>query len=241
MQMWSRGLPVFVWPSFVSMVCLSLAGPATAAAADNSLQQVLARMDKAAADFKAMTAQVTYVTHVDVLNENTKETGTVIMKKVQPGEMQGRVDFTAPDPKIVTIEKRRGQQYLPKINTLQKYDLDKHGPQLDKFFMIGFGTSGTELAASYDVTILASEPATGPAVTRLQLVPKDAEAKHYIQKVELWIPEQGDPYPLREKIFEPSRDYILVTCSDLKINPPLQPDALQLKLPPGVKIESPGK
>jgi outer membrane lipoprotein-sorting protein len=232
MKTWLRNL----------LVCLTLAGPATVAAADNSLQQVLARMDKAASEFKAMTAQVTYVTHVDVLGDNTTETGVVTMKKVQPDEVQGKVDFISPDRKTVTIEKRRVKQYLPKINTLQILDLDKHGAQLDKFFMIGFGTSGTELAANYSVTIGGSETVNGRAATRLQLIPKNnGEAKDYVQKLELWIPEQGDPYPLREKIWEPSGDYRLVTYSDQKINPPLQPDALELKLPPGVKTEYQGK
>jgi outer membrane lipoprotein-sorting protein len=107
--------------------------------------------------------------------------------------------------------------------------------------MIGFGTSGTEIATNYDVTIAGSETINGQTLTRLQLIPKNGEAKQYVKKLELWIPEQGDPYPLREKIFEPSGDYILVTYSDQKINPPLQPDALQLKPPPGVKTEYPGK
>jgi outer membrane lipoprotein-sorting protein len=215
------------------IVCLILAGPAAIAAAGDDLSQVLARMDKAANDFRSMTAHVTQVTHVDVLNDDTTAIGDATMKKVQPDEVQGRVDFTSPDVKTITFEKRRLQEYLPKINTLRIYDLDKHGPQLDKLILIGFGTSGTELAANYDVTIL------GPG--HLQLIPKSAEVKHYIVKVELWIPEQGDPYPLREKITEPSDDYIQVTYSDLKINPPLKPDALQLKPPPGVKIEYPGK
>ena len=192
-------------------------------------------MDKAANDFKSMTAQVTYVTHTDVLNEDDTETGTVTMKKVQPGEVQGLVEFTSPDRKTVTFEKRRVQEYLPKINTLQVFDLDKHGEQLDKFFMIGFGTSGTELAKDYDVTVLGTENWQGQPAIHLQLIPKVAEARQYVQKMELWIPEQGDPYPLHEKILEPSGDYRLVTYSDLKINPPLQPDALQLKLPPGVQ------
>jgi outer membrane lipoprotein-sorting protein len=167
-----------------------------------------------------------------------------MMKKVQPGEVQGRLDFTAPDAKIVTIEKRRVQEYLPKINTLQIFDLGKHGEQLDKFLMIGFGTSGTEIADNYDVTILAPETVNGQLLTRLQLIPKSGEAKNYVRKLELSIPQQGDPYypyPVREKIFESSGDFILVTYSDLKINPPLQPDALQLKPPPGVKTEYPGK
>jgi outer membrane lipoprotein-sorting protein len=223
------------------VVCLILAGPATLAAANDNLQQVLARMDKASNDFKSMTAQVTYITYTDVLNDKSTESGTVTMKKVQAGGVQGRVDFTVPDHKIVTIEKHRVQEYLPKINTLQVFDLDKHGEQLDKFFMIGFGTSGTELAKDYDVTVLGTENGKGPSAIHLQLIPRAPEARQYVQKLELWIPDQGDPYPLREKILEPSADYRLVTYSDLKINPQLQPDALQLKLPPGVKTEYPGK
>jgi outer membrane lipoprotein-sorting protein len=223
------------------VVCLILASPATLAAAGNTVQQVLTRMDKAASDFKAMTAQVTHVDHTDVLNDDTTESGAVTMKKVQPGEVQGRVDFTVPDRKTITFEKRRIQEYLPKINTLQVFDLDKHGEQLDRFLMIGFGTSGTELAKDYDVTVLGTENLKGQSAIHLQLNPKGAEARHYVQKIELWVPEQGDPYPLREKIFQPSGDYRLVTYNDLKINPPLQPDALQLKLPPGVKTEHPGQ
>jgi len=229
------------------LVCLFLAGlvlaglPAALAGANDNLQQVLARMDKAAGDFKAMTAQVTYVTHTDVLNDDSKEIGTVTMKKVQSGEVLGRVDFTAPDRKTLTFEKRHLQEYLPKINTLQVFDLDKHGEQLDKFLGIGFGTSGTELAKDYDVTVLRSEEPEGEAAIHLQLIPRAGEAKQYVQKIELWIPGEGNPYPLREKIFEPSHDYIVVTYSDLKINPPLDANAMKLKLPAGVKIEYPGK
>jgi outer membrane lipoprotein-sorting protein len=46
---------------------------------------------------------------------------------------------------------------------------------------------------------------------------------------------------LRDKITEPSGDSQTMTYSDLQINPPLPPDALKLKLPPGVKTEHPGK
>ena len=219
------------------VVCLLLAGPAKLAVADDTVQQVLARMDKAANDFKSMTAQVTHIDHTEVLNEDTKEIGTVTLKNVRPGEVEGRVDFTAPDRKTITFQKRKIQEYLPKINTLQVFDLDKHGEQLDRFLGIGFGTSGTELAKDYDVSLLAREN----TALHLRLVPKGAEARQYVEKLDLWIPEQGDPYPLREKIFEPSGNYVLVTYDDLKINPPLKPDAMQLKLPPGVKTEYPGR
>jgi outer membrane lipoprotein-sorting protein len=109
--------------------------------------------------------------------------------------------------------------------------------------MIGFGTSGSELAKDYDMTVLGLEPLKGQPgkFIRMRLLPKSAEAKEYVKSLELWIAEQGDPYPVREKILAPSGDYRLVTYSDLKINPALKADALQLKLPPGVKTVYPGK
>ena len=206
--------------------------------------ELLLRLDNAASHFQSMTARVDYLTHTDVIDENSKETGMVIMKKVAAGEVQGLINFTAPNQRSVTFEKRSVQIYFPKINTLQVYDLENHGEQLDKFLMIGFGTSGTELARDYTMTVLGSEAAKetpGIQALHLELIPKSAEARQYVKRVELWIPEQGDPYPLREKITEPSGDSRTMTYSDLKINPPLPPDALKLKVPAGVKTEHPGK
>ena len=205
-----------------------------------TLEQVLARMDRAASQFHAMTAQVTYLTHTDILNEDNKETGTATMKKVRPDEVQGLVEFVTPDRKTVTFEKRRMQVYYPKIKTVQVFEVSKSADPV-KFVLIGFGISGTELAKDYDVSVLPNDAPAGEDLIRLLLVPKSAEAKQYMTKVELWIPTAGDPYPLREKITQPSNDYRLVTYSDLKINPPLRADALQPKLPPGVKTEYPGK
>jgi len=206
--------------------------------------ELLQRMDAAASRFQAMSAKVNYLTHTEVIDENSTETGEVVMKKVAPGEVQGLINFTAPNQRSVTFEKRSVQIYLPKINTLQVYDLERHGEQLDKFLMIGFGTSGTELAKDYRMTVLGTEAVKGmPGIQaiHLELIPKSAEAREYVQKLELWIPEHGDPYPLREKISEPSGNSRTMTYSDLKINPPLEPEALKLKLPPGVKTEHPGK
>ena len=70
-----------------------IALPAAPVTPSDAVQSVLARMDKAASEFKSMTARGTYVTHTDVINENSTETGTVVMKKVQPGEVQGLIEF----------------------------------------------------------------------------------------------------------------------------------------------------
>ena len=191
-----------------------------------------------------MSATVTYLTHTDVIDENSTEMGTVVMKKVAPGEVQGLINFTAPNPRSVTFEKRSVQIYYPKIKTLQIYDLEAHGEQLDKFLMIGFGTSGSELARDYSMSVAGTETVKGVPASQaihLELVPKSGEAREYVKKLELWLPDHGDPYPLREKITEPSGNSRTMTYGDLKINPPLSPESLKLKLPAGVKTEHPGK
>lgn len=213
------------------------------AAAGDPRDAILARMDKAASGFKNMTARGTYLTHTDVINEDSTETGTAVMQKVAPGEVRGLINFLGKDKRDVSIENRRVRVYYPKINTVQEFDLGKDGEQLDQFLMIGFGTSGTALAKNYEVSV-GTETAKsfdGIKTIRLQLIPKTGEALKYVAKLELWIPETGDPYPLQEKISEPSGDYRVITYTDLKTNQPLPPDALQLKPAPGFKTEHPGK
>ena len=116
--------------TFAVCLLLSALAPHPAMSKD-MLQDLKARLDKAASGFNAMTANVQYVTHTVVINDDITETGTVAMKKVPPGEVQGLVEFVTPDKRTVTFEKRKIQVYYPKIKTLQIWNLDQHGEQLD--------------------------------------------------------------------------------------------------------------
>ena len=225
-------------------VLLLIALPATSVSPKDALAAVLARMDQAAGGFKTMMADVTYVTHTDVINEDSTETGSVAMQKMRADEVRGLINILTPDKKTVAFENRRLRIYFPKIKTVQEYKLDKFGEQLDQFLMIGFGTSGTSLAKDYTVSVLGTETLKGsedvPTI-RLRLIPKSQQARDLVKQFELWIPQSGDPYPLQEKISQPSGDYRLITYSNMKTNKPLKAEALQLSLPHGVKTEYPGQ
>jgi outer membrane lipoprotein-sorting protein len=222
---------------------LLLAGPIVLAgftsAAPPSSAAVLARMDKASEKFQAMSAKVTLVTHTDVINENTTESGTILIKKTGKSQVQALIDFQEPPTarRTLNLSGRTAQIYFPKINTVQIYDLGKYREVAEQFVTLGFGTSGRELADSYLVKVLGEETLSGKSVLRLELTPKSADVKKVITKLDLWIPESGDPYPIEEKYYSPSNDYHLAAYSDLKINPELKGDALKLKPPHGVKME----
>ena len=72
------------------------------------------------------------------------------------------------------------------------------------------------------------------------MTPKSAELKKLITKIELWMPEGRDT-PIQEKVTEPSKNYELITYSDVKVNPDLPDSSFDLKLPAKVKKIHPQK
>lgn len=197
--------------------------------------EILARMDQAAVKFRQMSADVTRTTHTAVLDENSVESGTVHMRRQPAGGIQGLVELTTPDQKFYSFEKRTLRIYTPKIKTVQEFDLGSQGEQLEQFLSIGFGTSGKELAKGYKVEVLSENQV--PQTTRLKLTPRDSEVTKYLTRIDLWITDEN--YPIQEKLWEPSKDWILVNYSNVQINPKLDARAFTLQLPPGTKIEYP--
>jgi outer membrane lipoprotein-sorting protein len=201
---------------------------------------VLDRMDQAAAAFHSMTAGVKHVSYTEVIHDTSEQRGTVKMRKLRPGEVEGLLDFTAPEQKVYLFQKRLARIYTPAGNTVEEIDLGRHGEQLDQFLMIGFGTSKADLLRNYTVKFGGHERLDGHAVSRIELTPKSGEAMKYFTLMELWISDETG-YPVQEKLTQPSKDYVLVVYSGLTINPPLNNSDFDLHLPKGVETIRPQK
>ena len=222
----------------VRLLCV-LAVSLSALRAD-TLAGVEKRLDESAQTFKSMTAKVSRTTFTSVLNDKSTESGMMLMKRVKAGDTRFKIDLTEPDVKSVAFHNRKLESYLPKIKIVQEYDLGKQAALVDQFLLLGFGTAAKELAKSYNMKIARQEEIQGKPATVLELTPKTKAAAEQVAKVEMWFPD-GQPYPVQQKIFQPSGDYYQITYSDLKWNAPLADDALELKLPKNVKREYPQK
>jgi outer membrane lipoprotein-sorting protein len=203
------------------------------------LESVLDRIDKAGADFRAMSAHVHRVSHTAVINEDNVDSGTMLLKRPKARDMRMLVDLTQPDAKTVAFQGRKLEVYYPKIQTVQEFDVGKSRELLDQFFLVGFGTSAADLERAYEIRLLGPETIEGQKTERLELIPKSKEVRDHLLKFELWI--SGDGYPVQQKFYLPGGDYMLVTYSDMKINPDLPDSALKLHLPKNVKREYPQK
>jgi outer membrane lipoprotein-sorting protein len=205
----------------------------------DTLPEILTRLDQSAAAFKGMSAQMKRLDHTHVINDTSEERGSIALRKTPKG-VEGFVDNTYPDKRTMSFSGKQFRFYLPKINTIQIYDVGKRRDQVDQFLVLGFGTSGKDLQKAYSVKLSGTETLNGTKTTRLELVPKGADALELFQRLELWIPEGGN-HAVQQKVHLKGGDYKLMSYTDIKINPPLTDASFDLKAPKNAKKEYIGK
>jgi outer membrane lipoprotein-sorting protein len=222
--------PLFVIAGTLAAYAIS---PFGALAADTSLDTVFARMDKAAASFKGMTADIKRLTHTDLVNANETDEGTIVVKRSKPQDVRMLIDFQRPEPKTVFLGNGKALIYNPKAKIVQEGDLGKHRSLVNEFLLLGFGANSRELTDKYTVSFGAPETVNGMPATRIELIPKSKEILNHVKKAELWIPENG--IPIQQKFYQSGGDYQVSTYSKVVLNSNV-PDP-KLDLPKGVKTE----
>lgn len=219
----------------------ALAALATAVApAAETLGALQARMDKSAEDFSSLTARVKKISYTAVIKDTTTETGTFIIKKLKANDVRVRMEIEKPDERSVSLTRKKYEVFLPKINTVQEYDLSQYGRLVDQFLLLGFGTPVKDITKSYDMVITGTESIEGRPTTRVELRPKAANVKEHLRLVEMWFP-LNDGNPIQQKFVQPSGDFVQSTYTDVKVNPLLKDSDVQLTLPKNVKREKPQK
>lgn len=204
------------------------------------LDEALARMDKAAVGFRGLVANVTKTSYTALIKESTVESGIMTLYRPKPKDMRVLIEFTRPEAHAIGFQNKKAQIYMPKANVVQEYDLGKQSSLVDQFLLLGFGTPGSELKKSYAVKYLGIETLNGIRTDHLDLVPNSEEARKAFRHFEVWV-SQADGITVRMKAHQPSNDYVLFEYSDIKVNPPINENSVKLKLPKGVKKETPQK
>jgi outer membrane lipoprotein-sorting protein len=198
-----------------------------------SVNAILARMDQAAPNFHAISADLQMVTYTAILSDKTVEKGTLRMQRLKGNEVRAIIDFSAEtDARVIAFLGKIVRIYYPKLKTYQDFEVGKNAQVLNQYLLLGFGSSGKDLARSYGVTAEGSEDVGGRTTTKLLLMPKDPKVKERLTKVEVWIPSDA-AYPVQQQFYEPNGNYRKVTYSNVQLNPPIT-GTLELMLPSGV-------
>jgi len=199
----------------------------------DSLPDILTRMDRSAKEFHSLSAHMKRADFNAVLNESTDSEGAVRLKKTKNGAV-GIVEFQPPEQRTYYFSGKSVEIYYPKAKSVEIYDAGKYTSRIDEMLLLGFGTSGTDLTKTYDIKVLGAEPIGSVQTTHLELTPKSDELKKYFARIELWIPD-GKTNPVQEKVTQPSKDYSIVSYSDVNLNPSLPDSSFVFTVPNGVK------
>jgi outer membrane lipoprotein-sorting protein len=156
------------------------------------------------------------------------------MQRLKSGEVRAVIDFSAQqDARVIAFLGKIVRIYYPKLKAYQDYAVGKNTDVLNQFLLLGFGSSGRQLAQSYQISMEGTEKVAGKDTTRLLLVPNDPKVKEHLAKIEMWVPNDV-AYPIQQQFFEPSGNYRIVTYTNVKINPSMH-GVLELKMPSDVK------
>lgn len=228
-------LPRGVSSNVRTIACLLLA----AAVSRADLNEVFARMDKNAASFKGMTADIKQMVHTAVVNDDSTENGTIRLKRASRNDTKILVDFTNPDAKTISVDGQQVRIYLPKANVVQVYDIGNKRAALDQAMLLGFGATSAEIKASYDATWVGEENVNGQPASHIKLIPKSKDVQQQLKQADLWISDSLGA-PVQQRLLTSSAgDYTVFAYSNLKFT--ANPGDLSLHTKKGVQTQQVGK
>lgn len=179
-----------------------------------TLEGVMAMMDRGAADFRSLTADLENTKYTDVVKDTSTETGKIFVRRDQ----KMRIEITKPDPRTIL---RTGDSlfiYTPKIKRVEEIDLGKNRAMVDQYVLLGFGTKSQNILKSYEVKLAGEEELDNRKTFLLELTPKSEEIRRQITKIQMWI-DQSSWLPLQQKFFQATAgDYFLFHYTNIMKN-----------------------
>ena len=231
-----RSLLFRSWVLSVSALALAAASAAGAQTCDQG--KVLRQMDAAAQKFQSAQAEFSWDQLQTVVQEHDIQAGTVFYDRRGTTTVMAadiKTENGQPAPKTVVYDGKELTLYQPGVNQETIFSAGNNRGQYESFLTLGFGGSGKDLEANWDVSCQGTENIAGVDTTKLDLKPKQQSVASTFSHVTIWIdPVRG--ISLKQIFYEPSGDNRTATYSSIKYNEKLDPAVFKIKAKPGVNI-----
>jgi outer membrane lipoprotein-sorting protein len=204
------------------------------------LEATLARMDRLAKSFHSVTADLHETAYTAVIKESDEKFGHLTIFRAPNKDLRMLFEIEKPDPGAISFANNKVLVYYPKLSQVEEYDLGgKQKGLIEEFLLLGFGPSISDLKKRYSIRYEEVTTIQERKTDLLELVPKDAEAREQVPRIEMWIAQDGG-FPLRLKLYQPSKDFHAAEYTNVHVNPPSITEAsVNMKLPKGVKTVRP--
>ena len=208
---------------------LAAAVNATAAFAAGDLNATLARLDAAAARFQSTSADFQFDSVMtDPIPDTEVHKGTAYyQRKGNAFQMAAHIRQIngRKIPKVYVYadgKLKLNEELANQVTTLSSMS------QYEGYLMLGFGASGKDLAAKWDITDDGPETINGVSTEKLELVAKDPKVKKNLPKVIVWI-DLDRGVSLKQYFDQGQGQSRTCAYSNIKINESLPGDAFTFK------------
>ena len=212
---------------------LLIFAPLAALAQNAELEKVLVNMDAAAARFQSAQADFVWDQYTAVVQSHDYQKGTIAFRREgNSTEMVAHVmtDNDQPAPKDVLYKKGELDFYQP---ALKQETILNAGANVERYLTLGFGGSGKDLAATWNIAYQGKEMIDGVETTKLDLTPKQRGSNDQFTHITIWVdPVRG--IALKQQVFQDSGDSRTAQYSNIKVNT-VPASAFALQLAPGTQ------
>ncbi|HEX3471565.1 MAG TPA: outer membrane lipoprotein-sorting protein [Silvibacterium sp.] len=207
--------------------------PLAALAQNAELQNVLTEMDAASAKFQSAQADFVWDQYTAVVQSHDFQKGTIAFRRTgNTTEMVAHVktDNDQPSPKDVLYKGGELDFYQP---SLKQETILKAGANVEQYLTLGFGGSGKDLAANWNIVYQGTETIDGVETAKLDLTPKQPVGNNEFTHITVWI-DPKRAISLKQQVFQESGDSRTAVYSNIRMNS-VPASAFALQLAPGTQ------
>jgi outer membrane lipoprotein-sorting protein len=207
---------------------------ASAFAQDGDLQKVLSQMDAASAKFQSAQADFSADMYTAVVQSHDVQTGTIAFRRAGGATqmiMHVKTDEGQPSLKDVLYKNGELDYYQPAV---KQETILKAGSNYERYFTLGFGGSGKDLAANWNIKYLGTETMDGVQTAKLDLTPKVPSDQ--FTHIMVWIDAKRG-VSLKQQVFQDSGDSRTASYSNIKLND-VPASAFTLRIAPGTQVST---
>jgi outer membrane lipoprotein-sorting protein len=215
------------------VLCVQASRATAAAPSDDEKAKVLERLNQSASTFRSTSADVELdQIETDPVPDTDVQKGVVYYER-KGGSFRAAGHFNEhngkPSAKAYTYNNGVFSLYEPGPNQVTNYS--KAG-KFESYLILGFGASGHDLEAKWNITYLGSEMLSdGKAqvkTEKLELIAKDPEFRKNVSKVTIWV-DPDRAVSLKQVFILSSTSTYVGHYSNFKMNQSLPSDAFKFK------------
>jgi outer membrane lipoprotein-sorting protein len=207
--------------------------PLAALAQNADLQKVLTDMDTAAARFQSAQADFAWDQYTAVVQSHDYQKGTIAFRRVgNATEMVARVKTDNDQPAVKDVLYKGGELdfYQPE---LKQETILNAGANVERYLTLGFGGSGKDMAANWNIAYQGKETIDGVETAKLDLTPRQPSGNDQFTHITVWI-DAKRAISLKQQVFQQSGDSRTAQYSNIKMNS-VPASAFALQLAPGTQ------